>query len=350
MVSSAVHALAHGMKRRPRLPIVLLTIAFVVTPALCLVFGAAGVSLQDIGHVLAYHFPGTNLQEPPRIAEAIIWLNRAPRIVAGIAVGAILAVSGTILQALTRNALAEPYILGVSAGAATGNAVAIVLLGLTSGLGRASLSFLGATGAAILVLGIGGRRGRSILQLVLAGLAIGFIFQSITNLVILSSDNAETARSVMFWMLGSLAHAQWEYSWVLLVCAALLTACFWLLAPLLDAIASGDASALSVGINPAALRAAMTLVVSIVVGLAVSATGGIGFVGLVVPHLCRTPFGHEHRRLVPAVALSGSVFLVLADTFARVTFAPAEIPIGVMTGLVGAPILLFMIRRMASPL
>ena len=280
------------------------------------------------------------------IAEAVIWDNRAPRVVAGMAIGAVLAISGTALQAVTRNPLAEPYVLGVSSGASAGAAAAVVLVGVTGGLGMSTTAFIGACLATVLVLAIGGRGSQTVLHLVLAGLAAGFIFHAITNLIIFSSDDPETARSVMFWMLGSMARCTWSSALTLTVLALVMSGSFWFIAPWLDAIATGDTTALTVGVEPKHLRLIVTLAVSFAVASTVSAAGGIGFVGLVVPHLCRSARVSSHRRLIPVVALTGSIFLTVADALARVMFAPAEIPIGVVTGLVGAPILLWMVHTL----
>ncbi|WP_240322602.1 FecCD family ABC transporter permease [Austwickia chelonae] len=326
----------------------LLTIALVVTPIVCMHFGAAKVSVAQIAQVMLSHLPSSGMSPPSPIADALIWDNRAPRVLAGLGIGAILAVGGTALQAMTRNPLAEPYVLGVSSGASTGAAASVVLLGVAHGAGLSAMAFLGAGLATVLVLAVGGGRSQGVLHLVLAGLACGFIFQSVTNLIVFSSADPETARSVMFWMLGSLSHSTWDSAWAATLVAVALTVLFWVTAPLLDAVSSGDTTALTVGLDPVRMRVVVTLVVSFAVAVAVAAAGGIGFVGLVVPHLCRHFLARNHRVLVVGAAMSGGIFLVIADTFARVVFAPSEIPIGVVTGLVGAPILLVMIRAMKT--
>ncbi|NLA29639.1 MAG: iron ABC transporter permease, partial [Propionibacterium sp.] len=178
------------------------------TPALSMVFGAASVAPADVWAVVRSHLPGAT-QPVDGITNAIIWQNRLPRVLTGIGVGAILGVSGVALQAIVRNPLAEPYVLGISAGAATGAAFAMVVVGVTSGIAVAGYAFAAAALATGVVLMAGGRGHHSALQLILAGLAVGFIFQALTNLLIFSSDSPETSRAVVFWTLGSLSRATW---------------------------------------------------------------------------------------------------------------------------------------------
>lgn len=326
--------------------LIALAVALVATPVASMAFGAAAVPPGDVFAVMFSHLPGVQLAPWwDRATDAIVWQNRLPRVLTGIGVGAILGVSGVALQAMVRNPLAEPYVLGVSAGASTGAAAAMVLVGITSGLGVAGFAFAGAAIATVVVLGIGGRSGQSALQLVLAGVAVGFIFQALTNLIIFASDSPETSRSVMFWTLGSLARATWVEVGGLLLVAGALSVGLWLAGPLLDALTSGDATATAVGVSPAHLRLILVFPVSAGVAFAVATAGGIGFVGLVVPHLLRSWIGHDNRTLVLGSAMAGAIFLVWADTLSRTFFSPAEVPIGVVTGLLGAPFLLLMVRR-----
>lgn len=167
-----------------------------------------------------------------------------------------------------------------------------------------------------------------------------------TNLIIFSADSPETARSVMFWMLGSLAKVSWTQSIWLVGIAAVLMALLWLCAPWLDALASGDQTSMAVGINPQVIRLVILVPVSAAVGAVVSMAGGIGFVGLIIPHLMRSFTGYGHRTLVISSGLAGAIFLVWADTMSRTMFAPSELPIGIITGLLGAPFLLVLVNRM----
>ena len=332
------------------LRLALLALALLLTPALTVVIGAAAVPLDEVIGVLASHIPGLDVQITwDRSIDAIVWDTRLPRIIAGVAVAAILGVSGVVLQAVVRNALAEPYVLGVSAGASSGAAFAIIIVGASVATVVGVMAFAGALLATMLVLAIAGRT-QSPLQLILGGLGVGFGFQALTNLIIFSSDSPETARSVMFWTLGSLARVGWDSVPVITVAALLLTVLMVLCGPILDALASGDRTAQAVGVEPARARILLLIPVSAAIALAVATAGGIGFVGLVVPHLVRSFIGPAHRFLVLGSALAAGLFLVWADAFARLAFAPAEVPIGVVTGLVGAPWLVLLVRRQGHSL
>ena len=332
------------------LRLVVLALALLLTPALTVVIGAAAVPLDEVIGVLASHIPGLDVQITwDRSIDAIVWDTRLPRIIAGVAVAVILGVSGVVLQAVVRNALAEPYVLGVSAGASSGAAFAIIIVGTSVATVVGVMAFAGALLATLLVLAIAGRT-QSPLQLILGGLGVGFGFQALTNLIIFSSDSPETARSVMFWTLGSLARAGWDSVPVITVAALLLTVLMVLCGPILDALASGDRTAQAVGVEPARARILLLIPVSAAIALAVATAGGIGFVGLVVPHLVRSFIGPAHRFLVLGSALAAGLFLVWADAFARLAFAPAEVPIGVVTGLVGAPWLVLLVRRQGHSL
>jgi len=332
------------------LRLVVLALALLLTPALTVVIGAAAVPLDEVIGVLASHIPGLDVQITwDRSIDAIVWDTRLPRIIAGVAVAVILGVAGVVLQAVVRNALAEPYVLGVSAGASSGAAFAIIIVGASGAMAVGMMAFAGALLATLLVLAIAGRT-QSPLQLILGGLGVGFGFQALTNLIIFSSDSPETARSVMFWTLGSLARASWDSVPVVMLAALLLTVLMMLCGPILDALASGDRTAQAVGVEPARARILLLIPVSAAVALAVATAGGIGFVGLVVPHLIRSFIGPAHRFLVLGSALAAGLFLVWADAFARLAFAPAEVPIGVVTGLVGAPWLVLLVRRQGHSL
>lgn len=332
------------------LRLVLLALALLLTPALTVVIGAAAVPLDEVIGVLASHIPGLDVQITwDRSIDAIVWDTRLPRIITGVAVAAILGVSGVVLQAVVRNALAEPYVLGVSAGASSGAAFAIIIVGTSVATVVGVMAFAGALLATLLVLAIAGRT-QSPLQLILGGLGVGFGFQALTNLIIFSSDSPETARSVMFWTLGSLARVGWDSVPVITIAALLLTVLMVLCGPILDALASGDRTAQAVGVEPARARILLLIPVSAAIALAVATAGGIGFVGLVVPHLVRSFIGPAHRFLVLGSALAAGLFLVWADAFARLAFAPAEVPIGVVTGLVGAPWLVLLVRRQGHSL
>ena len=327
------------------------TLAAILAAVCCvsLTLGPVSISLDRIAQVLTAAVTGGVLPDSAANDAAILTELRAPRIVMAVLAGAGLSVAGVVLQAVVRNALAEPYVLGVSAGASSGAAFAIIIVGTSVATVVGVMAFAGALLATLLVLAIAGRT-QSPLQLILGGLGVGFGFQALTNLIIFSSDSPETARSVMFWTLGSLARAGWDSVPVITIAALLLTVLMVLCGPILDALASGDRTAQAVGVEPARARILLLIPVSAAIALAVATAGGIGFVGLVVPHLVRSFIGPAHRFLVLGSALAAGLFLVWADAFARLAFAPAEVPIGVVTGLVGAPWLVLLVRRQGHSL
>ncbi|WP_058234432.1 FecCD family ABC transporter permease [Devriesea agamarum] len=333
--------------RRPIGRLAILALLVLITPALTIIVGPASVPLSDVIGVIASHIPGLNVEITwDRITDAIVWQTRLPRIVSGLGVGAVLGVSGVVLQAIIRNPLAEPYVLGVSSGASTGAAIAMIMLGATAGWSVGLFAFGGALIATMLVLLIAGGSRSTALHLILAGLAIGFGFQALTNIIVFSSDNAETSRAVMFWTLGSLARTQWSDALTILVIGLVLALLMAICGPILDALGSGDRTALAVGVNPVKARLLLLIPVSGAVAASVAVAGGIGFVGLIIPHVIRHLLGHSHRVLILGSALAASLFLVWTDAVARIVFAPAELLIGVMTGLIGAPFLLVLIRRL----
>ncbi|MFP4150252.1 MAG: FecCD family ABC transporter permease, partial [Nitriliruptoraceae bacterium] len=267
----------------------------------------------------------------------------------GAAVGAGLAVCGVALQAMVRNLLADPYLLGVTSGASTGAAAAI-LFGVGGGIGEHALSasaFLGALAGAALVFLLARAAGRvTSVRLLLSGVAVGYALYAATSFLIFASGSAEGARSVLFWLLGFLGLASWSTPLAVVVIVVALTVVLLVLwGQRLDALALGDETSLTLGVDPARFRVQLLMVVSLCVGVVVAASGGIGFVGLVIPHLARRLVGGAHRRVVPVAALLGALFLVWADVAARTVLAPRELPIGILTALVGAPFLLVLIRR-----
>ncbi|MHD0120063.1 FecCD family ABC transporter permease [Corynebacterium diphtheriae] len=327
---------------RTRSIIGILCILLVLTPAATVSLGPAAVPFFQVYAVIASHIPSV----PVTITwdHAIVWQTRLPRIVLGLAVGATLGVSGVAFQALIRNSLAEPYVLGVSSGAGAGAALALISFGVSSAFGVGAFAFVGAALATTAVVIIAGG-GAHPLKLILSGLAVGFGAQSLTNLVIFSSGSPETNQAVMFWMLGSLSRARWSTIGIVCVAAVIVMLVLSFYGPILDALASGDSTARSVGVEPVRTRALLLLGVSAAVAIAVSAAGGIGFVGLIIPHVMRQLVGYSHRVLVVASGLASAVFLVWADAFARIVFSPQELPIGVITGLIGAPCLALIVRN-----
>ncbi len=280
---------------------------------------------------------GWTAVELNRIHETVIWDYRLSRALVAAFCGAGLALSGAIMQSLLRNPLAEPYVLGISAGASTG-AVAIVILGV--GAGAVSLSagaFAGAFAAFLFValLSNGTRGGAD--RTILAGVAASQLFNAATSYIVTTSANAQQARDVMFWLLGSFGGVRWpEFALVSVVIGFGLAVCL-LHARVLDAFAFGDEAAASLGVNVGRTRIVLFALTAMMTATIVSMVGSIGFVGLVVPHAARFVVGPLHVRLLPACAVAGAIFMVLADIASRALIPQQVLPIGVVTALVGVP-------------
>ncbi|MGP9746986.1 FecCD family ABC transporter permease [Brachybacterium sp. AOP29-B2-41] len=336
--------------RRSAGVLAVLAILTLVSTLICLGIGPVPIPAGTTVQVIARHLGIPSAVAVDPATEAIVWTVRLPRVLMGAAVGAGLAICGAALQAMVRNMLADPYILGVSGGASTGAAGAI-LFGLGAAMGEYAQSvfaFVGALGAALLVFAIARTGGRvTSLRLLLSGVAVGYALTAVTNLLIFSSDSAEGSRSVMFWMLGSLSLARWNAFLLIAVLAAGIGVVVMTLgARTLDALSTGDEIAHGLGISPDRARIGFLFVVSLCTAAAVAGAGSIGFVGLVIPHLARRLVGARHRVLIPASALLGSLFLLWADAVARIVMQPRELPIGVITAAIGAPFLLILVRRL----
>ncbi|MDE0654162.1 MAG: iron ABC transporter permease [bacterium] len=327
-----------------------LALVSVVSMIVAIGLGPVGVIPPTALRIIGHHTIGVpEVMSWARTDDAIIWEVRLPRVLLGAIVGTALGVAGVTLQALVRNPLAEPYILGVSSGGSTGAAAAI-LFGVGSGLGPESVSlmaFLGALGALALVLALARSTGRiTPSRMIVAGVAVGYLLSATTSLLILFADSAEGARAVMFWLLGSLANADWSTLPIgyLGMGAGMVLVYWW--RRRLDLLALGDETAMASGVDPGRTRMVLVVVVALCVGFAVSLSGGIGFVGLAAPHIARRIVGPIHRHLVPASAALGAIILVWADVAARMVLQPRELPIGVVTGVLGAPVLVALVRKL----
>ncbi|MER6997984.1 iron ABC transporter permease [Streptomyces sp. NPDC000410] len=310
--------------------------------------GSVHVPPGDVWGIVT-HALGADWSEPTwsRPRERIVLDVRAPRVILGAVTGAGLAVIGTAMQALVRNPLAEPYLLGVSSGASLG-AVMVIVFGVTL-FGPVSLSvaaFAGALLTLFLVYATARTGGRiTSVRLVLSGVAMAAVLTAVMDMLLLTSDRGNEARAVLAWTLGGLGGVQWGTLW--LPGAALLLGIGVLLvqARSLNLLLAGEESATSMGLDVARFRARMFVLLSLVTGVLVAAAGPIGFVGLMLPHIVRLFVGGDHRRVLPTAALAGAVFLIWADIAARTVAAPMEIPVGVLTALCGGPFFLWLMRR-----
>ncbi len=285
-----------------------------------------------------------------RVVDTIVWQIRLPRVTLAALVGAALALAGAGFQGVFRNPLADPYLLGAASGAGFAAALAMLAgggLGLLGGLGVPAAAFLGA-GLTVAVVVLLARRGWSlpVVPMVLAGVVVGSCLAAGTSFLLLAAR--EQAASILTWLLGSLAFASWERVGSML--PPLLLAAIVLLAAAraLDVLQLGEPAAAQLGVHVEGLKLSVVAAATLATAAAVSVAGVIGFVGLVVPHAVRLALGPDHRRLLPIAALWGAGFMVLADLVARTVIAPAELPVGVVTALVGAPFFLVLLRRRSA--
>lgn len=329
-------------------PILLLTVTLLVSVIAGIALGPTTVALPDVLKYLGKAVTGGTISPDEVTSYSIVWNVRAPRVLLAAVVGAGLALVGVAVQALVRNALADPFVLGISSGASVG-ATCVVVFGIFGGLGVLALStaaFVGALGATALVyFAARSKLGLTPLRLVLTGVALAYGFQAVMSILVFLSPNGQAANSVLFWLLGSLGAASWAS--LPLAAAAVVVATIVLLrkATTLDVLAMGDESAASLGVDVAALRRWLFLLTAVVTGLLVAVSGAIGFVGLVLPHVVRMVVGSSHRNVLVVAPLAGASFLVWVDLLARTIVAPEELPLGVITALIGVPVFLVVMRR-----
>ena len=258
-------------------------------------------------------------------------------------VGAILAVCGVAMQAVTHNDLAEPYLLGVSSGASTGAVIAILFS--TWQYGIIFGATVGSLASFALLMLLLRNTGGDATKVVLTGVLIGFLFQSLTSLVVTASGDAESTRSIMFWLLGVLGAARWPTLFAVIIVGSIGMLMLWALSRHLDALSLGGDTASTMGVPVVALRYIVLICVSLMTATTVASVGAIGFVGLIIPHAVRMLNVPKHASLIPLSALIGAVTLVIADAFARSIFAPQELPVGVITALIGVPMFFLILRR-----
>lgn len=277
--------------------------------------------------------------------RVIIFQVRLPRIILAGIVGATLSVSGVVFQAIFRNPLADPYILGISSGSAVGAILAIISGAGLSFLSIPAASFCGALLTIMLVLGIAGTGYRfQTNTLLLAGVIVGSFFSAIIMFLV-SITQDERLHSIIFWLMGDLSLS--KYNEIIIVTPFVIIGCLiiYLHAHPLNLIVTGEETALQLGVEVERVKRLLLITASLITGVVVSVSGVIGFVGLIVPHMMRMVFGSDHRLLLPVSGLFGLSFLVVADTIARIIIAPVELPVGVITAIFGAPFFIYLLRR-----
>lgn len=319
---------------------------------LAVMIGPVDMSPLTVWKIVVHESTGLLESDWSLVQQQIVWNIRMPRALLAAIVGAGLAVVGATLQAAVRNPLADPFLLGGSSGASVG-AVLVIVSGL-SVFGVYSLSiaaFLGSLAAFAIVFVLAHQGGRVWpLRLILSGVAVSYVFSAITNFIVFRADDAEQVRSAQFWMLGGLGGASWEQLKVTAIVLVGGTVFLILQARSLNSLLVGDQTATTLGVDTSRLRRMLLVLTALVTGVMVAVSGGIGFVGLMVPHMVRLLVGSDHRRLLPLTLLLGAVFLVWADVAARSIVAPAELPIGVVTSLIGGPFFIWLMSRQSRSL
>ncbi len=304
-----------------------------------------GLSIGSVSIPLSHILGAVTGNETATTAERTIIVSiRLPRIVLAFLVGSGLSIAGVVFQALLRNPLAEPYILGISSGGTVGAIIAIGLSLGASAITTPLASFIGSAAVMALVYGIAHRRGQlDTNALLLGGVMIGAFFNAVV-LLIIAVYNQEL-RNAFLWLMGNLSSANADA--ILVVAPILLLASILLLvqARNFNLISTGDETAMQLGVEVGRVKRLSYLLASLITGLVVSVSGVIGFVGLLIPHICRMLFGPDHRLLLPASFLLGGSFLILADILSRTLLAPSEIPVGAITAAVGAPVFVYLLRK-----
>ena len=327
--------------RHAAFTLALLGVALIAAAAFALAVGSEHVPAGEIFRALVAKVSG-NDSALSREQEVIIFSLRLPRVGLAAGVGAALAVAGASFQALLRNPLADPYILGVSGGAALGSILGIMLAGQLP-YGRPLLSFMGAAVASFVVYRLG-RRDDDPARLVLAGVVISTFLSSLIALVISVAEDVKL-RNITLWLLGDLSSGSVEGLLFVIVTVIAGTAALLTQARSLNLMMVGERDAFALGVETGRVRWIVYLTATLLTGAAVSAGGAIGYVGLVVPHLVRLAGGADNRLVIPSSAVGGALLVLLADTVARVALAPRELPTGAITALVGAPVFIFLLLR-----
>jgi iron complex transport system permease protein len=329
---------------------ILAAILFVIV-IVALKMGAVPISLYGFGRALVRMAMGQDSELSSQY-KLIIFDIRLPRIILGIFVGASLAVAGTSFQALLRNPLADPYVLGVSSGGAVGAIVALIIepyLGLSPAVAALFTplgAFLGALLTIAAVYLLGRREGQiDSTTLLLAGVISGSFLSAIIMFFMTTLKGSDT-RGFAFWMMGNLSTPlQDSLHWVLRVGFFVAAAAIYTTAADLNLLLAGEKEAMHLGVDVRRVQLVVYIAASLLTGLAVSVSGAIGYVGLLVPHVMRLIFGSDHRLLLPTAAFGGAIAVVIADTLARTIFAPSELPVGAISAIAGAPLFIYLLRR-----
>lgn len=339
-----------GKRRRHERRMVLLVLLLLGTMVFALGVGSVSIPRSEVMHVLLQGFGIDTGHEVLPKYEVIVWQVRLPRVFLAVVVGMALASAGAAFQGLFRNPMADPFVIGVSSGAAVGASLALFLSLSFSFMGLSSLTILGFIGALLTVLFVYNLARVdgyvAVSTLLLAGIATGSFLSAVVSLLIYFSRGVgDRMAAIVFWLMGGLGGANWSQvlsitPWVIL---GILVLVYY--ARDLNAMVLGEETAYNLGINVERTKKIILFTGSLLTAAAVSLTGIIGFVGLIVPHIVRLVIGADHRFLIPTSAIVGGLFLLLADTLARTILSPSEIPVGIITAFFGAPFFLFLLKK-----
>ena len=337
--SSSPHLVSGGYL----LLLVALAVGLVAVTAFAIGVGTVDVPVGQVVGVIVGHLRG-DTSGLDALTDQIVWEFRTPRVLLAAVAGAGLSLAGVCLQTLVRNPLADPYVFGVSAGASLGAVIALTAGGAVAAIGVAGSAFAGSLASLLVVFLLAQRGGRLLGSgLVLAGMSIAYLGTALTGYVQLQADPSEL-RGVMFWLLGSVAGASWTALTVPVLATVVCALVLVLQARPMNALATGDDTAAGLGVGVNQLRLLLLVTSSLLTAAVVSSAGGIGFVGLIVPHAVRLVVGPDHRKVIPVSLLTGAVFLVLVDLVTRTINRPNEMPIGIFTATLGAPLFLLLLR------
>lgn len=329
----------------------ILLIILVGSVMISVTLGSAKISVSEVYKVLGYKILGIKSfsEYATGPIHDVVWIIRFPRVVLAIAIGIALSISGVVMQAIVKNPLADPYILGISSGASLGATFAI-MLGFGAVLGGnfvGVMAFIGALLVSFGVLLLANIKGSATSsKLILAGMALSAVCSSFSNFIIYIANDKTGMQSVTYWLLGSLAGAKWETNIVILPVVIIACIFFWSRYRVLNLMLLGDDVSITLGTDLHKPRHIYLIITSIMIGLSVYCAGVIGFVGLIIPHAVRMLFGTDHKKLIPISALVGAIFMICADALSRIVIPNSEMPIGILISMIGAPVFIYlMVKR-----
>ncbi|WP_418586780.1 FecCD family ABC transporter permease [Intestinibacter sp.] len=329
----------------------ILLIILVGSVMISVTLGSAKISVSEVYKVLGYKILGIKSfsEYATGPIHDVVWIIRFPRVVLAIAIGMALSISGVVMQAIVKNPLADPYILGISSGASLGATFAI-MLGFGAVLGGnfvGVMAFIGALLVSFGVLLLANIKGSATSsKLILAGMALSAVCSSFSNFIIYIANDKTGMQSVTYWLLGSLAGAKWETNIVILPVVIIACIFFWSRYRVLNLMLLGDDVSITLGTDLHKPRHIYLIITSIMIGLSVYCAGVIGFVGLIIPHAVRMLFGTDHKKLIPISALVGAIFMICADALSRIVIPNSEMPIGILISMIGAPVFIYlMVKR-----